>query len=113
MNPLIDEYGNERWHNELGQLHRTDGPAVIHSNGDQFWYLNGMKHRTDGPAVIFTSGYQIWHLNGHLHRTNGPAIIYPNGDKQYWIRGNRLTEDEFNDIIQDEEHLNWYLLKIL
>jgi hypothetical protein len=24
-----------------GLLHRTDGPAVEHSDGDKAWYLNG------------------------------------------------------------------------
>ena len=89
MNPF-DKIGDKRWHNEQGQLHRTDGPALIWPNGTQRWYIHGKLHRTDGPA-----------------------IDYGNGDKSYYIHGNRLTETEFNDITQSEEHLNWFLLKIL
>ena len=113
MNPLIDKYGSKRWYNEHDQLHRIDGPAVIHSDGTQYWYINGKLHRTDGPAVIYSDGDQHWYFNGNPHRTDGPAIIYSTGNQYWYIYGNRLTETQFNDIIQDEEHLNWYLLKIL
>ena len=90
MNPRIDRYGNLYWYNEIMQLHGTGGPALIYPNGEQHWYFNGNSHRLDGPA-----------------------IIYSNGDKQYWIHGHKLTEEEYYDIIQSEEHLNWYLLQIL
>ena len=113
MNPRIDQYGNQSWYNEQGLLHRTDGPASTWATGDQVWYFNGEYHRTDGPAVIHSDGYQSYFIHGKRHRTNGPAIIYPNGVKQYYIHDNLLTEEEFNDITQSPEHLNWYLLKIL
>ena len=90
MNPQISSIGTKRWYNEADQLHNPDGPAVIYAHGSQHWYINGKRHRTDGPANI-----------------------YPNGVKQYWIHGKELTEEEFNDITQSEEHLNWYLLQIL
>jgi len=32
------------YYNELGQLHRTDGPAVEYINGYCFWYLNGKSY---------------------------------------------------------------------
>ena len=89
-NPIIDAYGTKRWRNDQYQVHNPDGPAVILSDGTKAWCINGERHRTDGPAVIFS-----------------------NGVKQYWIHDNQLTEEEYYDIIQDEEHLNWYLLKIL
>ena len=112
MNPVIDSLGTKRWYNELGQLHRTDGPAVIWSDGTQFWCINGKLHRTDGPAIIYSTSWMEWYINGKLHRTDGPAFIQPNGYPEYWIYGNQLTEEEFNDIIQTEEHLNWYLLQL-
>ena len=90
MNPQIDVIGTKRWHNELGQLHRTGGPAVIYTYGDQVWYFNDKLHRTDGPAITLSGGTQ-----------------------EYWIHGHKLTEEEYYDIIQSEEHLNWYLLQIL
>jgi hypothetical protein len=33
--------------NEKGELHRTDGPAVVRLDGSREWYLNGKLHRTD------------------------------------------------------------------
>ena len=112
MNPVIDSLGTKRWYNEAGQYHRTDGPAVIYSDGHHYWYINDQLHRTDGPAVIHTYGSQQWYINGKLHRTDGPAVIHPNGYHEYWIHGNPLTETQFNDITQSEEHLNWYLLQL-
>ena len=112
MNPIIDKYGNKRWHNEHGQLHRSDGPAVIYSDGAQCWFINGKYNRLDGPALIYHNGEQHWFVSGKRHRTDGPAIIYPNGVKRYWIHGHKLTEEEYYDIIQSEEHLNWYLLQL-
>jgi hypothetical protein len=89
-NPIIDANGTKRWRNERGQLHRLDGPAYIIPDGSQCWYLNDKLHRLDGPAVESDDGY-----------------------KEYWIHGNDLTEEEFNEITQSPEHLNWYLLQIL
>ena len=113
MNPHIDEYGDQRWYNDQGQFHRTDGPAAMLANGEHHWFVNGTRHRTDGPAIISSNGSQHWYIYGEPHRLDGPAVIYANGDKQYWIHGNILTEAHFKEITQSEEHLNWYLLKIL
>ena len=64
--------------------------------------------------IIDPTGNQYWfNDHGTLHRIDGPAVIQSNGNNSYWIHGNQLTEEEFNDITQSEEHLNWYLLKIL
>jgi len=62
MNPVVDEYGTQRWFNN-GDLHRTNGAAIIHASGDQCWYKNGLCHRTDGAAIIHASGDQYWYLD--------------------------------------------------
>ena len=59
----VDEHGTIRYRNELGQLHREDGPAVEYSNGDKTWWYNGKCHREDGPAVQWSNGYKSWYLN--------------------------------------------------
>jgi len=30
-----------RYYNKDGKRHRTDGPAIIYSNGYKAWYING------------------------------------------------------------------------
>lgn len=65
-NPIIQKNGNRQWYNEKRKLHRTDGPAVIRTNGGQEWYQNGKLHRIDGPAVIRADGTQFW----YQHDTN-------------------------------------------
>ncbi len=52
----------KKYKNELGQLHRTDGPAV-ENNFIKIWYINGNKHREDGPAIEYSDGYKRWFLN--------------------------------------------------
>ena len=33
----VDSYKTIRWYNEQDQLHREDGPAIEHANGDKAW----------------------------------------------------------------------------
>jgi hypothetical protein len=68
-NPVIS-YGNQRCHNEKGQYHRTDGPAIFYVDGSQEWYINGKRHRVDGPAYTGINGYQEWWINNKLYFDN-------------------------------------------
>lgn len=45
-------------------MHRTDGPAIEHTNSTKEWFQNDQRHRTDGPAMEFISGHKEWYLNG-------------------------------------------------
>jgi hypothetical protein len=49
---------------ENDELHKEDGPAVIWSDGSEFWYLHGQLHRIDGPAIEFPNGYKMWYIDG-------------------------------------------------
>ena len=83
----VDINGTRSWRNKQGQLHRTDGPAIIHADGSQFWYRNDQLHRTDSPAVIGADGTRAWYRDGQLHRTDGPAVIFANGAQQWRCNG--------------------------
>lgn len=37
----------------------------ILQDGTQFWILDSNLHRTDGPDVIWSNGHQEWWLNGN------------------------------------------------
>ena len=37
----VNGYGTRRYYNNADQLHRTNGPAVVYSNGVLCWYFNG------------------------------------------------------------------------
>ena len=52
-----------RWFNSAGLLHRTHGPAIIHTNGTRYWMQKGVRHRADGPAVIWYDGTVNWYWN--------------------------------------------------
>ena len=110
--------------NELGQLHRTDGPAVVHKSGNKEWYINGKLHREDGPAIDYIDkkswfknglyhrennlpaieyieGYKAWFVEGLRHREDGPAIIRRSGIKEWYLNDIKYTEEEYeNEIIK-------------
>ena len=50
----INSFGEIRYFNEKGQLHREAGPAIEWSDGEKEWYVNGILHRIDGPAVEYS-----------------------------------------------------------
>ena len=93
MTCIVDGDGNKIWCNKQGQLHRTDGPAVIGADGGQEWWVNHQLHRTDGPAVVRADGYQAWWVNHQLHRTDGPARIWANGDQEWYINHQDITNE--------------------
>jgi len=58
------EHGTTTWRNSNGELHRDNGPAVVHAHGTHEWYQHGLLHRDDGPAYENAGGYNEWYLNG-------------------------------------------------
>jgi len=109
------------YRNELGQLHREDGPAVERKDGINSYYLkgkalseneyykiprtdeegnkrwfneNGKLHRDDDlPAVDLVNGYKVWYQNGIIHRNDNPAVIYPNGTTKWYMNGECLNDN--------------------
>jgi hypothetical protein len=63
-NLVIDTHGNKWWHDSDGNIHRTDGPAIIYADGDCEWYQHGLRHRDNGPALEYASGSKSWYLHG-------------------------------------------------
>lgn len=62
-------------------LHCLNGPAIISKNGDvKEWYQNGKRTRLDGPAVI---------------RIDRSDFYNPIEDRQWWIDGKQMSEEEF------------------
>lgn len=85
-----------------GLLHRTDGPAVIHGIGYD-WYFKGKLHRgpSVGPARVTVYRWgkrKEWYEHGERHRIGGPAIIGSAGFVRYYEYGERiLHEDNIHD----------------
>ena len=78
-NPVIDGNGNTVWHNEKGQRHRLDGPAMEFTDGSKTWWVCGNLHRIDGPAVESSSGDKYWYVNGEI--LNGPLDLLKHSAK--------------------------------
>ncbi len=91
-----------------GKVHREDGPAIEWKNGNKHWLLNDRLHRTDGPAIELLEtelGCTVkkWSINGKYHREDGPAVEFGNGYKEWWIDGEKISEDEFNQLPQNKQ----------
>lgn len=91
-----------------GKFHREDGPAIEWRNGNKHWLLNDSLHRTDGPAIELVEtelGCTVkkWSINGKYHREDGPAVEFGNGYKEWWIGGEKITEEEFNQRQQNKQ----------
>ena len=80
----------EWWDPDTRKAHRLGAPAKTWTNGQEEWYLDGVKHREDGPAVTgpWTMGNEEWYLHGMRHRTDGPAVIGLKRDA-WWVKGYR------------------------
>jgi hypothetical protein len=51
-----------------GELHCETGPAVIHPDGYQAWYLNGLRHREGGPAIVYPEmDLEVYYHHGVRH----------------------------------------------
>jgi hypothetical protein len=84
------------YYDAADELHREDGPAVVHKNGTRSWWKHGQRHCVDSPAIEWDDGVKEWYLNGKCHREDGPAMECANGTKYWYINDNELTEAEFN-----------------
>lgn len=95
--------GEHRWFKN-GLPHRTDGPAIIHKNGE-IWLVNGLMHRVGAPAFIQNSNYKDqnrsykeWLQNGIYYRENDlHHLEYSNGDKA-WVHNLKIYND-FNEYL--------------
>ena len=96
--------------NNLGQLHRDDGPAVD-CNGHKWWYTNGQIHREGGlPAIECTSGTKMWYELGQLHRDGGlPAVEYASGGKEWLVKGFRHRDGGLPAVERVNGYNKWYV----
>jgi hypothetical protein len=101
----INSSGDKVWHNQAGEIHREDGPAMIYADGAESWWQNNLRHREDGPAVINNYGDKFWYIHGKLHRLTGPAIITGNNTR-IWYINDRLVTNEVNTWMT-ENNTSW------
>ena len=78
-------------------IERLDKKGNIESTLIVYRLPSGILHREDGPASIHSDGTQAWFLNGQVHRIGGPAIIHPDGRKEYRQYGVPQAPDAATD----------------
>ena len=47
-------------------------------------------------------GTQEWRLDGKLHREDGPAVEWSNGSREWYLNGEKLTEEEHREQTQPQ-----------
>ena len=87
----VRAYNAEYYINDIGQIHRENGPAVVYTDGWTAWYINGTLHRENGPAIESKHGERYYN-NGKLHRLDGGAIVHEDGRKEYFVNGIPMTK---------------------
>ena len=98
----VDEYGDRKYFNSAGELHRDNGPAVEYKSGSRAWFQNGKLHRTSGPAVEWSNDDEEWYQNGLRHREDGPAIISSGVIKCWFLRGAEYSEHEYHTALKTQ-----------
>jgi hypothetical protein len=104
-----DHGGVISYRNRFGELHRTDGPALIRRRAfrlemmkeglflaQQEYCQRGARHRKDAPAVIYDMREAVlfqlpfweYYEEGKLHREDGPARIFPG--RLEWYKDDEL-----------------------
>ena len=87
----INKYGTKHWVLN-DEFHRTDGPAIEHTDGTKEWFINGRYHRTDGPALECADGRKSWYLDD--------GKVHPETIVDLWLaRGVFCYYDETNDCL--------------
>ena len=81
----VEDHGT--FHCVNGKLHREDGPAEEHINGNKYWFVNDKYHRLDGPAIEYYDGRKLYYIEGKLYLTKEEfdkvAYLYNNGLQDY------------------------------
>ena len=83
--------------------HRLDGPTLEYKDGTKEWWVDDKRHRLDGPAVEDANGSKHWFVDGKRHRLDGPAIEYGNKSKQWWVKGERLSTEEVEEWLEEND----------
>ena len=94
-------FGTTVYRNQMGEIHRVHGPAIIYTDGDTRWVQKGLLHRTDGPAVVSENGTKMaWYLDGRRHRIDGPAMMDAVNGLGWFLDDIEISEKEFNERIK-------------
>jgi len=56
-------------------LHNYPGPAVIYNNGDEEYWIQGIRHRDDGPAVIIGNKHYYFRCGEFIKFEINPSNI--------------------------------------
>lgn len=94
-------YGERCAESEFNTLSHRNG--VYYNEYCKRWFRNGKLHRVGGPAVEYTlpTGDYEWWNDGERECLTGPAVEYKyRALNEWWIRGIRYTEQEFNILIR-------------
>ena len=99
--PSEYNYGDIRYTNDKGVLHRENGPAVITADGIENWYFNGKLHRDGVKPAIYNKDMTIvkYYKHGNLHRDGDLPASIENGRTSYYRNGKLHRDGDLPAII--------------
>jgi hypothetical protein len=69
---------------EFGLLHRTNGPAIIRTSGEEIWFQEGFVHRLSGPAIIWYHEESPWQSGACVWCVRGKRIMNSSPIESKW-----------------------------
>lgn len=81
----------------VGTSTRHPGAPVetILSDGTRIWTVDGALSRSDGPAVVHQDGTEESYRNGLRHCDTGPARVFIDQPGEFWLDGVEVTRSQF------------------
>ena len=73
---------------------------IDHHGAENWRDKNGLLHRANDAAYVTKQSLKIWYWHGEIHRLDGPAWII-NGRKLYFIYGQFLSKEDFDNWVQN------------
>lgn len=58
--------GDIEHYDKNGKYHRSDGGPSVCTSSSMMWHNHGVLHRTNGPAVLFSNGAGEMWINGNF-----------------------------------------------
>ena len=88
--------------NEMVNIPNKNGIYINGETGDKYTFKNNLIHICNGkPAIEYSNGDKFWFRNGIRHRLYGPAVEWSDGSKSWCLFGIGYSEDDYNEIMKN------------
>lgn len=103
-------YGDIKYTNDKGEIHRENGPAIITTDGIQKWYFNGKLHRDGDLPAVYNKDMTVvkYYKHGNIHRDGDLPAIINNGSTSYCRNGEYHRDGDLPAVISKNGYTAYY-----